>query len=200
RDWYSDVGRLRRRSRLARGTPWFPLLLFGVIVLASIPLYLPGSPCGTHRSCVFELPQFFPAGVLSARRRGVTRSVRAFVATGVGLLGLLVVTSLAGLLRFSDLTVRGLTPLITIAIALFVLARPERSWSLAAFATTFLALVLLANLYDIENMTYRIGRGSFGAMNVVVVGVALLLGGIGFGLSGLLAGRKGTHGRGKQVT
>ncbi|MCL5280097.1 MAG: hypothetical protein M1376_09340 [Planctomycetes bacterium] len=52
---------------------------------------------------------------------------------------------------------RGLTPLLTVAIGLFVLARVERSATLAVFSTAFLGIALTANLYNVENIFYRFG-------------------------------------------
>lgn len=51
----------------------------------------------------------------------------AYVVTGLGLLALLVVTTWVGVFPFGNLVIRGLTPLLTVAIGLFVLARSERS-------------------------------------------------------------------------
>ncbi len=220
-----EVKDLRRRTRQARGTPWFPLILFGLLVLASTPLYAdPVATCPVTQSycsgeiSVSPLNSFFPGGVFTAspaavatfwlvagplgylatgafywarsRRRGVAISPVTYVATGLGLLVLLGVTTWAGVFPFGNLIIRGLTPLITVAIGLFVLARSERSWPLATFAVAFLGLTLLANLYDVENVAYRIGLGSHGPqVNVIVVGTVLMLAGVGFGLAGL-AGRR----------
>jgi hypothetical protein len=71
-----------------------------------------------------------------------------------------------------------------IGAGIAVLAIAERSVSLGAFAVSFLALALLANLYDISNV---IGFGSSPQAeelpNVVLPGLVLLLGAIAFGLS-----------------
>ncbi|HKS52544.1 MAG TPA: hypothetical protein VJS67_11815 [Pseudonocardiaceae bacterium] len=224
--WSDEIASLQRRTRLARGTPWFPLTLFGLLVLASAPLYADPSPAcpADHHVCVGNIDpspvnNFFPGGVFTghpagvaifwlvagplgylatgafywarARCRGVAISPTAYIVTGLALLALLVVTTWVHVFPFGNLVIRGLTPLITIAIGLFVLARCERSWPLATFAAAFLALALVANLYDMENVAYRLGLGSPGFQtNVIVAGVTLLLGGLGFGLAGLVSKRR----------
>lgn len=101
------------------------------------------------------------------------------------------ITTWVGVFPFGNLVIRGLTPLITLAIGLFVLARCERSWPLATFAVAFLALALLANLYNMENVVYRLGLGSHGSqVNIIIVGAVLLLAGAGFGLAGLARCRR----------
>ena len=57
----------------------------------------------------------------------------------------------------ADLYIRALTPLFTVAAGLFVLARSRHSRSLGIFAVGFLGLVVLANLYDLENLAERFG-------------------------------------------
>lgn len=223
--WAAEVKDLQNRTRQARGTPWFPLMLFGLLELASTPLYAdPITACPvTQSSCtgvmsMSPLNSFFPGGVFTAspaavatfwlvagplgylatgafywarlRRRGVAISPVAYVATGLGLLVLLAATTWVGVFPFGNLIIRGLTPLITLAIGLFVLARSERSWPLTTFAVAFLGLAMVANLYNMENLAYRVGLGSYGPqVNVIVVGAMLVLAGAGFGLAGL-AGRR----------
>src|SRR4051812_49242489 len=50
-----EVARLRREARAARHAYWFPLLLFGGLTLASVPLYV--EPEGA----VYTSPATFPA-------------------------------------------------------------------------------------------------------------------------------------------
>jgi hypothetical protein len=54
------------------------------------------------------------------------------------------------------LYVRGLTPIITMALGLLVWAFAERSRGLLAVALVLLASALLASLYDLVNITYRL--------------------------------------------
>lgn len=75
-----------------------------------------------------------------------------------------------------------MVPLVAIGLALFVLARMERSWAVLAFAVGYLVVALLAN-------GGGIGRGSglpatWGFLpNLLIAGVVLLLGGVGFALA-----------------
>lgn len=235
--WIDDVSVLQNRTRRARRGLWFPLVLFGLVILASTPLYMhfngdtppipallappdvppvpttpPAADIGIGGSS--GLLHFFTGGMftfsplkitvfwlvagpmaylvtagfywLQARRRGVATSSRAYVLTGLGLFALLVATStpLIPVPVHGNLLVRGLTPLLAVALGLFVLARVERSWALLAFAVPFLALCVTANLYDMANLTYRLGLGSAGPeVNVIVVGSVLLLTGVIFGLA-----------------
>lgn len=116
-----------------------------------------------------------------ARRSGVGGSVWPYVFAGMGLLAFLVTASVVGRLQPGDLFVRGLTPLLTISLGLFVLARSERSSPLALFAAGFLALTLLLNLYDIENLFSRAGMSvPVPAISLIVAGGVLVVGGLGF--------------------
>ncbi|MGI8415273.1 MAG: hypothetical protein ACR2P2_03515 [Nakamurella sp.] len=230
RAWLNDVGRLRASTRRVRLDYWFPVLLFGVLVLAATPLYALHSRGSSDFRYVTEFPDYLPGGNflgnptavalywligipvaylltagfywLRARRRGIATSSRSFVLVGIGLLALLVLNALqeTGKISFGiavwlpgDLTVRGLLPLIVVALAFSVLARAERSIGLLLFAASFLALVIVANLYDLENLTYRMGWGAAGPeVNVLVVGGFLTLGGIGFALWAALLKRRQT--------
>lgn len=229
--WIDDVLVLQSRTRRARRAMWFPLVLFGLVILASAPLYLhvhgditpvPASLTPDVRATALTdaasggssgLLQFITGGMftfsplnitifwlvagpmaylatagfywLHARRRGVATSTRAYVLAGLGLFSLLVVTStpLIPIPVPGDLMVRGLTPLLAVSLGLFVLARIERSWALLAFAVPFFALTVVANLYDMANVAYRLGFGSAGLeVNVIVVGSILLIAGAIFGL------------------
>lgn len=232
--WIDDVSELQSRTRRARRGLWFPLVLFGLVILASTPLYVNPTITPTPAFLTPDVPSspstftgnggdsgllgFSPGGMFSfsplmvtvfwlvagpmgyvltagfywlqARRRGVATSIRAYVLTGLGLFVLLVAisTPLIPVPVHGNLLVRGLTPLLAVALGLFVLARVERSWALLAFAVPFLALCVTANLYDMENVVYRLGLGPAGPeVNVIVVGSVLLLAGVVFGLA---AGRQ----------
>jgi hypothetical protein len=95
--------------------------------------------------------------VLRARRRGVGARIRPYVIAGLA--GVLLVAVLwlvqrylASQSRFpSALVVHGLNPLLAIGLALFALARAERSRALLVFAAANLAAVL-ANFYDIDGL------------------------------------------------
>lgn len=77
------------------------------------------------------------------------------------------------------LYLRGLTPLLVIALVLVVLAWTERSVALAVVAAVQLALALVANLYDLSNLAYHLGLPAVGpdAMlpNLLLPGVVLIV-------------------------
>jgi hypothetical protein len=138
----------------------------------------------------------FLGSVLYYRHRGRTTGVegRIWPAALVGLLTFVaMLTSSSTALRSSllgrffgwfpvlILEGRGLEPLVFISAGLVVLAALERSRSLAGFAALFLAVSLTANLYDVENMVFRLGwnlpAGAGYLPNVLFPGLVLLIGG-----------------------
>jgi hypothetical protein len=204
------------------GATWFPLLLFGVLSLAASPLYAPApsgtadllrlpdyfsraadpSSANPGAIAVFWLVAA-PLGYLAtlvfyrarARRRGTGFPTRSFLLTGLALAVLLVAEFAAGrtpLAYLGDLFIRALTPLFVVAIGLFVLARAQRSRPLGVFAAGFLGLVLLVNLYDLADLTQRIGLNTDDRTNVVVVGAVLVLAGAAFAFAELGARRRTT--------
>lgn len=129
---------------------------------------------------------------LRGDRVGVRTPSRGFVITGLVLLVLaLLIPILAGrggvgplyFLMPGDLLVRGTFPLVLIGIGLWVLAWAERSIALTVIAAGYLALSLVASLYDIENVFYRLGWNLSpevsGLPNVVLPALVLLLSGAG---------------------
>ncbi len=82
-----------------------------------------------------------------------------------------------------DLLVRGTFPLVLIGMGLCVLAWAERSIALTVIAAGYLALSLVASLYDIENVFYDLGwnisPADSGLPNVVLPALVLLLSGAG---------------------
>ncbi len=139
------------------------------------------------------------------RRRGVRTTWRAYVGTGLGLfavVALLLVNlprKVPGRRFFlslfdhlpGDLVIRGLIPLLAIAVGFMILALAERSWALGVFAIVFFAVALTANLYDMSNLADRLAlRGGGPEVNNIVVGLLALLAGVGFGLAVLLRGRR----------
>lgn len=83
------------------------------------------------------------------------------------------------LTQIGDLVSRGNQALLCVAAGLVTLGAARRRWGLLAFAAVFVAVAVLANLYDIEN---RFPQGlywqSSEAVNVVVAGLVLLMGGM----------------------
>ena len=91
-----------------------------------------------------------------------------------------------------DLVIRGLVPLLAIAVGFMILAVAERSWALGLFAIAFFAVALTANLYDMSNVADRLAlQGGGPEVNNIVVGLLALVAGIGFGLGALLRSRPG---------
>lgn len=85
-----------------------------------------------------------------------------------------------------DLLIRGTFPFVIIAIGLCVLAWAERSLALSAIAGVYLAIALLATLYDIENILFRLGWNPSpsqwqltGLPNVLLPALVLLISGAG---------------------
>jgi hypothetical protein len=125
-------------------------------------------------------------------RVGLRTPSRGFVITGLVLVVLaLLIPILAGrggvgplyFLMPGDLLVRGTFPLVLIGIGLWVLAWAERSIALTVIAAGYLALSLVASLYDIENVFYRLGWNlspqASRLPNVVLPALVLLLSGAG---------------------
>jgi len=130
-----------------------------------------------------------------ARKVGLSTQARGYLITLGVLTGLAVV--LPVLARFpgfgwlavlwpGDLTVRGTFPFLIIAAALCVLAWAERSIALGVIAVIYAGTALLASLYDIENLLFRLGWNPSGSQwqltslpNVLLPALVLLAAGIG---------------------
>jgi hypothetical protein len=85
-----------------------------------------------------------------------------------------------------DLVLRGTFPFVIIAAGLWVLAWAERSRALTVIAAVYTATALLASLYDIENVLFRLGWHSSGSdldltslPNVLLPALVLLAAGAG---------------------
>jgi hypothetical protein len=134
----------------------------------------------------------------AAARRGIAGPLWPVVTTGIVMLvALLFLTprildlfrpqpvaflSTGALSAVQTLYFRGLTPLLVIALVVLVLAWTERSVPLAIVAAIYLALALVANLYDMANLGFRTNvmfPGRYDALpNLLVPGVMLLATGI----------------------
>ena len=185
----SEVSRLRNQARSARHAYWLPLLLFGLVIGGSAPFYI--EPAPSHSTGLMPLftaiPGFSPllggqsaavtywllaigAGMYvtsvwyrrHGRRVGLMTPARGFVIAGVIVGALLLVLPTVRFLP-GDLVVRGTLPFLIIATALCVLARAERSPALGVIAAVFTGLALLASLYNIENVLFRLGWHPTGA-------------------------------------
>jgi len=85
-----------------------------------------------------------------------------------------------------DLLIRGTFPLVIVALGLWVLAWAERSWALLVIVVVYTASALLASLYDIENVLFRLGWNPVGWQwrltalpNMLLPALVLLLAGAG---------------------
>jgi hypothetical protein len=131
---------------------------------------------------------------LHARRIGLATPARGYLITGVVLTLLALVLPLVaqtprltGLdaLFPGDLSIRGTFPFLIIAVGLWVLAWAERSRGLAVVALVYSLTALLASLYDIENVLFRLGWNPSpyqwrltGLPNAVLPALVLLVAGI----------------------
>jgi hypothetical protein len=129
------------------------------------------------------------------RRVGLRAPARAFTITGIVMATvafLVPVLAASGSLPFGlpmgNLWVRGTFPFVIAAAGLWVLAWAERSRALAAITLGYTGAALLARLYDVENLLYRLGwnpgNGTTGARlaelpNALLPALVLLAGGAG---------------------
>jgi hypothetical protein len=96
-------------------------------------------------------------------RVGLRTPSRGFLLAGLIITAALVVLhfiSVGGMrldFPLGIMTVRGTFPMLIIAIVLWALARAERSAGLAVLAALFTGAALLADLYNVENIVFRLG-------------------------------------------
>lgn len=150
-----------------------------------------GWPAGVYWIIAFVLAYAAIAAfyVHRARSRGVGARVLPYVGSGIAA-GLVFGIASAwshqlGVLGYfpTGPVAVGLVPLISIGLALFVLARVERNWPLLAFAAGYLVVALLASGVGVRQMGPNLGPMWGFLPALVVAGGALLLGGVGFGLA-----------------
>jgi uncharacterized membrane protein YidH (DUF202 family) len=128
--------------------------------------------------------------VMRKRRTGEAGQWWPYVVPVLGVFAVSVESAASYGLHLPDLLVvqgqffRGTTPLLAIALGLFVLAWIERSIGLTAFCVAFSGVALMSNLYNIENIFFRFNvYPPAPQVNVIVPGAMLLLAGIGFGVA-----------------
>jgi hypothetical protein len=130
-----------------------------------------------------------------ARRIGLKTPSRGYLITVVALTGVaLIIPLLARFRPFQflyiavpgDLVIRGTFPFLIIASGLCVLAWAERSRALGVIALIYTGTALLASLYDIENVLFRLGWNPSPGQwqltdlpNVLLPAVVLLAAGVG---------------------
>lgn len=124
---------------------------------------------------------------IRARSSGVAGRIWPFATVGVGVLVLAVASR--GWITFripADFWIRGMQPLLVIAIGLVALAITERSRAFLLYVTGYLGLAMLSCLYDVSNLFVRLGIGSTwngnaeALPNLILPGLYLLIGGVVF--------------------
>ncbi len=235
-----ELAAMRRRTRSARHAYWFPLVLFGLLSCAAVPLYV-AAAVPHLRHCVVLAPGHARCSLVSAavtsagnepvvlggmpiggngfylgwywlvalvlgylltvlwyrwhaRQAGVQTSARGYLVIGVAATVLAVVIPplasqigvVARLWRDipGNLLIRGTFAFLIIAAGLWVLAWAERSVALVITAAVYTGTALLASLYNVENILFRLGwRPGFGdlsltaAPNVLLPAAVLLIAG-----------------------
>jgi len=182
----STVDRAARTTRAVRPSRALPLLVLGLVIVGAMPFYVLdfhredgiyeqgqmfwslggflGTKAGVWTAIywIVTLPLAYAFIAWwyhrAARRNGVAVHAWALVGTGLALFaGLLLMLSKGPWGIFANLYIRGLTPIITMALGLLVWAIVERSRGLLAVALVFLTSAIAASLYDFVNVTYRLG-------------------------------------------
>lgn len=177
----AEIAAARRRARAARPPTWLPLAILAVVVFAAMPLYLQRSfdekwlgsspldrlsgfgqlqhPTAAALYWLVALPVGYAVIAVSLVRRGSRSGVRVrasharvcglilFVALVVAVVAVPQLQLLPG-----NLTIRGLTPLLAIAVGVMVWGALDRDLTVLGTGALTLAGSLVANLYNLENM------------------------------------------------
>jgi hypothetical protein len=177
----STVDTAARKVRATRPTRAVPLLVLGLVIVGAMPFYVLTEPTsqegappnqlvwslggmmGTRAGActaiywIIALPVAY--GFIAwwyrraAQRDGVAINVKPLVITGVALFALLLVLlTQAPTFLPGDIVIRGLTPILTMAVGLFVWSVAERSKGLLAVALVFLGAAISTSLYDFGNV------------------------------------------------
>jgi hypothetical protein len=124
-------------------------------------------------------------------RVGLRTPARGYLIAGLIIVALALLIPLAGRggavglpIMPGDLVIRGTFPFVLIGLGLCFLAWAERSVGLTVIAVVYLALALLASLYDIENVFYNwfgwtLSPTASALPNVLLPALVLLLSGAG---------------------
>jgi len=200
----------RRRARADLRAEWFPLLVFGILTLVSAPLYAQQLSFGPSTVPWVDL-YWLVAGSFGYiavaryyRRReaelGIGSSVAPYVWVGLGLFlftfGLLnpflFAVPFAGmaLFTFGVWLIPGFAPIVAIGAGLLVLARVERSVSLAVFGACFSVVATLGGLYFFDNRLY-FSAWYQSIVDVTALGLILVAAGLVY----RVVGRRATRAR-----
>ena len=192
----AEADRARSEARSRRRGAWFPLSVFGILVLLSAPLYgltervtrpdgismLTYGSRWTSLYWLIAIPLGYAACVLSYRRRaartGVAGSVWPYILTGLGLFALMSLVPPGIVVDWTPAFARSWTalPLITLAAGFLVLSRLERDRALMALSFGMLVLAVLSDTnYDVFFGWQEVSATGFTA---IVTGALLLLAGV----------------------
>lgn len=147
--------------------------------------YLPGLIYWTVASALA-----FVVIVAIARRQGYRGGIwvnrRPLLMSGmVGLAAAIIV--MFSQLAPGNLLSRGYLPVVAMAVAVVIWGLYEHRPALWIFGIAVTALAVTVNLYNLENLLFRLGMPGFSAsidvVNLAVVAAALLLGSAGFALA-----------------
>lgn len=174
-----------------RPSPAIPLLLLAAVVAGGIVMtLLESDPTGMYFDDTARLAYWavacvvaFALMVVIARHQGYRTGIwvdrGALVKAGVLTLAIIVAALLVGIEFLpGDLTLRGNLPLLALTVGMLVWAYRERRPGLWVVAILLIPLTLLANLYDMENLLFRLGVPVFDhadqVVNLGVVAIVLL--------------------------
>jgi hypothetical protein len=135
-----ELERVRRHTRAAVHPAWFPLLLFGLLGLASIPFGFIGDGIGSGLFWLVAGPAGGYATARYYRQRAITLGAgvrgRAYTVVGVTLF---VAAWVAGFVTQS-----AAGPMLVVALGYLAFARLDRSWPTAVVAAVLgLAVVIV---------------------------------------------------------
>jgi hypothetical protein len=195
KDLLAEADRARLEARGRRRAAWFPLIVFGILVLGSAPLYrltqrvtrADGISIVTYGSrwislyWLVAIPLGYAACALYYRRRatrvGVAGPVWPYVATGLGLFALMSLVPPENVSGWTPGFARSWTalPLITLAAGFLVLSRLERDRALVALSLGLLGVAVLSDTtYDVVIGWQGLSAAGFAA---IVTGALLFLAG-----------------------
>lgn len=190
----------RCRMRADRPSPAIPLVLLAAVIIGGIGMTLiEADPYGVYFDDPIRLAYWAVASlvaflvmILIARHQGYRTGIwvdrGALVKAGVVALAVVVAAVLGGIgFLPGDLAVRGNLPLLALTVGILVWAYRERRPGLWVVAALLVPLTLLANLYNMENVLYRLGMPLFDSadqvINLGVVALVLLVAAALFALS-----------------